>query len=340
MLLRFFALLASMLTHLAVVAQLNQSSVEYIQAYRQLAMEEMVRTGVPAAITLAQGILESRSGQSELVTRSNNHFGIKCRNDWMGERVYHDDDEKGECFRSYPTAEQSYKDHSDFLRNSSRYAALFSLAPEDYQGWAYGLKKAGYATDPKYAQLLIKLIDDYGLQQYTLIALNKISPDAESLVGAKGNTGTYNLIASGPSDEKVDASANIHNEEMPVIDYPAHAFKINDTRVVFVRKGTSLLALAQEHAIPLARLLDFNDLQQIDILPADQLLFLQRKRKQGATPYHITQRGETLYTICQSEGIRLESLLEYNRLSADASIRAGQKIYLQPLAKTDVGLSL
>src|ERR1700754_4101130 len=144
---------------------------EYITTYKELAIKEMLRTGVPASITLAQGILESQSGESDLAKRSNNHFGIKCKNDWTGEKVYHDDDEKGECFRSYQDPEQSYIDHSDFLKSRPHYAFLFNLDPTDYEGWAKGLKKAGYATSPVYAKNLIDLIQRYNLQDYTLIAL-------------------------------------------------------------------------------------------------------------------------------------------------------------------------
>ncbi|HRF25764.1 MAG TPA: glucosaminidase domain-containing protein, partial [Ferruginibacter sp.] len=139
---------------------------EYIDQYKELAIEEMRRTGVPASIKLAQGIHETESGNSDLVKRSNNHFGIKCKTGWSGEFVYHDDDALGECFRKYPSAEESYRDHSNFLRRSNRYAFLFNLDPTDYKNWAYGLKKAGYATNPKYPLLLIKYIEQYNLQEY------------------------------------------------------------------------------------------------------------------------------------------------------------------------------
>ena len=154
-------------------AQRNSDVVDYINTYKEIAIREMQRSGIPASITLAQGIHESMAGKSDLVIKSNNHFGIKCRDEWKGERVYHDDDARGECFRSYTKAEESYVDHSDFLKNGARYAFLFKIDPADYSQWAYGLKKAGYATNPKYPQILIKYIEDYNLQQYTLIAMGK-----------------------------------------------------------------------------------------------------------------------------------------------------------------------
>src|SRR5580700_8846933 len=157
-----------------VSAQVSVNGVNYVNTYKALAMAEEQRSGVPAAITLAQGLHESEAGTSELVRNSNNHFGIKCKEDWKGAVVYHDDDSRQECFRSYATAADSYRDHSDFLRRGSRYAFLFQLDPTDYEGWAYGLKKAGYATNIKYSQILIKLIKDYNLQQYSMIALGKL----------------------------------------------------------------------------------------------------------------------------------------------------------------------
>ena len=132
----------------------------YIERYAELAVEEMYRSGVPASITLAQGLLESQYGQSELTIKGNNHFGIKCHN-WNGPTIYHDDDKKGECFRKYDSPEESFRDHSDFLRYRDRYRFLFDLEPTDYQGWAHGLRKAGYDTDPAYPQKLIRLIEAY-----------------------------------------------------------------------------------------------------------------------------------------------------------------------------------
>ena len=158
-------------------AQSSPVIKDYIAKYKDIAIEEMLRTGVPASITLAQGIHETEAGRSKLVLKSNNHFGIKCKTEWKGESVSHDDDARGECFRKYPDPFDSYRDHSDFLKTRAHYAPLFKLDPTDYEGWAYGLKKAGYATNPKYPQLLIKIIRDYNLQDYSLIALGKKLPE-------------------------------------------------------------------------------------------------------------------------------------------------------------------
>ena len=167
-------------------AQVSVNGVNYVNTYKALAVAEEQRTGVPAAITLAQGLHESEAGMSELVRNSNNHFGIKCKEDWKGGTYFHDDDSRQECFRSYPTAEDSYRDHSDFLKRGGRYAALFQLDPTDYTGWAYGLKKAGYATNIRYSQILIRLIKEYNLQQYTLIAVGKMAASDEVVLAVPG----------------------------------------------------------------------------------------------------------------------------------------------------------
>ncbi|HLZ87746.1 MAG TPA: glucosaminidase domain-containing protein, partial [Puia sp.] len=177
-------------------AQMSVNGVVYVNTYKALAMSEMQRSGIPASIILAQGLHESEAGTSELVKQSNNHFGIKCKDDWKGQVVYHDDDARQECFRSYASAADSYRDHSDFLRRSSRYAFLFQLDPADYEGWAYGLKKAGYATNIRYSQILIKLIKQYNLQQYTLIAMGRLKPSEEVVLTMPGAPAVTTVAAT------------------------------------------------------------------------------------------------------------------------------------------------
>lgn len=182
---------------------------QYISTYKDIAIQEMRRSGVPAAITLAQGILESESGNGELVKKSNNHFGIKCKLDWKGDKVYHDDDESGECFRKYDSAVQSYIDHSNFLKSRPHYASLFDLDPTDYKDWAYGLKKAGYATNPKYPQMLIKTIEDNHLNDYTLIAMKESSPIEDIVVNAESNNEDV-LIGNEVSIHEVKKKDNLY----------------------------------------------------------------------------------------------------------------------------------
>jgi len=322
-------------------AQNNPDVINYINTYKALAITEMQRTGVPASITLAQGIHESEAGNSDLVKRSNNHFGIKCKDDWAGERVYHDDDARGECFRSYPTAAESYKDHSDFLKRGGRYAFLFGLDPSDYEAWANGLRKAGYATNVRYSQILIKYIQDYNLNQYSLIAMGKMKPSDEVVLTVPGspsqpltamNQGPAVVVTPGVGGAVVQpAGAGSQGSQKA---YPEGEFQINRTRVVFVKAGTSLLAIANQYELQLARLLEFNDLKEEDVVVKDQLLFLQRKRRTGATEFHIVQEGESIYDICQEEGVRFQDLLEMNQLTSDAQPAAGEKIYLQSSAPT------
>ncbi|MBK7097705.1 MAG: glucosaminidase domain-containing protein [Sphingobacteriales bacterium] len=286
----------------------------YIKTYRTIAIEEMQRTGVPAAIKLAQGIHETMAGQSELVLKSNNHFGIKCKEGYNGPYVLHDDDRPKERFMMYEDAMQSYKDHSDFLKNRSRYASLFQLDPTDFRGWAMGLKRAGYATNPKYPQLLIGLIEKYNLQEYTMIGL--------------GQTQMPDEIKEHLAVQKQTIEPEIVPEPAPI--YPTGEFKINNTRVIFVKKGTALPEIASQFNMTKNRLFDFNDFPfTSDIAPKDMLVFLQPKRTMGENIFHEVKPGENIYDIAQSEGIRLESLLKYNNLSKFTLPAIGSKLSLQ-----------
>lgn len=380
---------------LSNIAKAQRISIEdYVNTYKEIAMQEMKRTGVPASITLAQGILETENGNSELVKKSNNHFGIKCKEDWTGPTVSHTDDAPWECFRKYGTAEESYRDHSNFLKTRKYYASLFDIDPADYKAWAYGLKKAGYATNPQYAQQLIKYIETYNLQQYSLIAMGKMKKEDEVFAKNDQPAVPESNAASVVTQEKKDGIAVIENapgvtlteeknkpankkekiqektvltKEEPVninepkekdatvimpaekkpepivgikpvvkeekAAYPDGVFKINETKVLFATKGTSLLAIAEQNAVPLNYLLDFNDLKNSNVLENDQLLYLQRKRRQGTVSTHTVKPNESLYDIAQTEGIRLEALLQYNLLSNPSQqIAEGELLNLQGMA--------
>jgi LysM repeat protein len=315
----FGALLLAAFSSPSLEAQQSEKVLRYIEEYKDVAIEEMKRSGVPASIKLAQGIFETAAGTSDLVTRSSNHFGIKCKSNWTGESVRHDDDLKQECFRKYPTALDSYRDHSDFLRKNSRYAFLFNLDPTDYKGWAFGLKKAGYATNTRYPVALIKLIEDYNLQDYTLIAMGEqpAAKDEEVIVAAV-NTGDE----EGDMEDPIVTSA-------PRVIYPEGVFKIHDTKVVFVKKGVSFLSIAQEHDVDLSKIFEFNEIARAEVSDCDQLIFLQRKRKTGVDEYHVVLPGETLHEIAQKQGIRLESLRELNNLASNDMPAPGEKLFLR-----------
>lgn len=337
----------------------RESILEYIQTYAPIAIREMNRTGFPASIKIAQGIHESGAGKSQLVKKSNNHFGLKCKSNWTGGKVYHDDDERGECFRQYLQAEDSYADHSDYLKSQERYAALFELDPNDYEGWSWGLKKAGYATSPVYAQTLIKYIENYQLNLLNDFA----TVDEEDEIDLSSYFATLNEqrpdisanktnISSGPSiDEEKILTKEVEKKNLHLSDEERKSgthlksskssknkentvFKINGLKVMEVEKGTSLLALARQNKLQLSSLLAFNDLpSNTTNLKENQLIFLQAKKKTGKNNFHKVKRGETLYEISQLEGIKLSSLKQLNKLKKGMEPKVGQQLNLKSTAK-------
>jgi LysM repeat protein len=321
----------------------KDKATDYIATYQTLAINEMIRTGVPAAITLAQGILESSYGESDLCKQSNNHFGIKCKNEWTGDKVYHDDDTRHECFRSYPDAAASYTDHSDFLKNRPYYADLFKLDPTDFAGWAYGLKKAGYATEKDYPQRLLKIINDYNLNDYTLLALQKKGNEATVVSTKTTQSAEIPAVSSAKyvkqTDEKEEveiitdqASAKSGPSAIENKNYPNGIFTINHVKVLYAAEGTSLLALANQYDISFSKLLEYNDMDETNVLSEGKLVFLEKKMKKGSTDFHIVQLKETLYDICQKEGVRMDCILEYNSIKKNMQPVAGEKIYLRAIA--------
>ena len=290
---------------------------EYINVYREVAIAEMKRSGIPASVTLAQGILETESGNSDLVKRSNNHFGIKCKSTWTGESVKHTDDAPNECFRKYANPADSYKDHSDYLKTSPRYATLFELDPSDYKGWAYGLKKAGYATNPKYPQIVISNIEKYNLQQY-----DHLSPEeVDNMAIAKITQQQKPVIAERFVDlSYVENSIRLKN-------------KINGLKAVVAPKGISLLVIASKANIDLSKLLEYNDLLTDGLLQDEQVIYFERKPKQGNRDFYIALQKESLYDISQNNAVQLKYLSELNNMDANQTVQKGTKIKLR---STDV----
>ena len=325
-------------------AQQDPVVIEYINQYKELAIAEMQRTGVPASIKLAQGIHETSAGTSDLVKKSNNHFGLKCKAEWTGMTVKHTDDAPNECFRKYDNPIDSYKDQSNYLKGTPRYASLFDIDPTDYKAWAWGLKKAGYATNPKYSQVLIKLIEDYDLQDYTMIALGKLKRGQETLAKNEIKNEEKNSeiiipvekpVVMPPEPEVVVYSKKETKKEAIVETkpmYPDGEFKINETKVIYAKKGTSYLSIAEKYAIPLARIFEFNDMKVQESVDKDQLIYIMRKRKVGLNEQHIVKPGETLSDIAQGEALRIESLLEYNFLQPNMQPAVGSVLYLRSKA--------
>jgi LysM repeat protein len=318
----------------------------YIDSYKELAIAEMLRTGVPASITLAQGILETAGGQSDLAAMANNHFGIKCKAEWTGETMSHDDDAKNECFRKYPSVEDSYKDHSDFLRTRPMYAFLFKLDPTDYEGWAKGLRKAGYATNPTYANQLIKLIVENNLQSFSLLAMQKKEMGDDLFTTASIGQKQDALAKNGDKRTELKKSAVltskiITKEKSSSTKYPVNSiFNINEAKVIYAEAGTSLLAVANNYNVSLKKLLEFNDLEQTDILPSSQLIFLQKKAKKGAKDVHIVEENESIHDISQKEGIQLSAIMEFNGLQKGMQPANGERIYLKYAAPSSPRLAL
>ena len=277
-------------------ARWNQQYQSYIDQYKDVAIEQMHRWNIPASITLAQGLFESGAGRSELTTKGNNHFGIKCHG-WTGRTVYHDDDRKGECFRAYKSAYESYDDHSRFLASSQRYASLFKLNKTDYKGWARGLKAAGYATNPQYANKLIEIIQLYKLYEYD-------------------------------TAKKYDKTLAKHTKDNSVYGAALHPIKqFNKNYYVIARRGDTFKSIAKELGVSYRRLARFNERDKDDILEQNDIVWLKKKRSNAPKEYknriHYIKEGESMYSISQSYGIRLKSLYKMNHLKPDYQIQVG-----------------
>lgn len=285
----------------------RMSKEEYIERFQQDALEDMKRTGVPASIKLAQGILESDCGNSRLAIEANNHFGIKCHKEWNGDTFYQDDDEKNECFRKYNSVLESYDDHSYFLRSRERYAFLFDLDITDYKGWAHGLKKAGYATNPNYAHQLIKIIEDYDL--------NRLDKTGKKIPV---------VSASSKTVSTKDAST-LKSFSLP----PAATNTINNTPYVIARKGDSYYSIAAANNMALWQVLKYNDAGKDDIPAEGEVVFIKPKRNKAQKEFHIVSSGETLRGISQLYGIKLKKIYKYNHLSMADKIKPGDRLRLR-----------
>jgi len=335
-------------------------AVDYLNKYSLLAVNEMRRTGIPASITLAQGMLESNYGRSRLATQGNNHFGIKCHSNWTGRRIYHDDNRRGECFRAYPSAEDSYIDHSDFLVNGSRYRDLFRLSPTDYKGWAHGLKKAGYATDPKYPELLIRKIEEYrlwaydtgesvatGARQQSVAGSAKASGGSESSKSAAGQSQPSTKSSDGssrPSVKQPDTAAvspapartaAVQDSEAPIkvisLSPGKKTMENNNVEYVIIEEGDTYESLAERHQLLSWEITRYNDLAPGASLVPGQVVYLQPKRTRAAQGFsvHTVETGETMYGISQKYAIKLSSLYKMNLMEEGTECRPGQKLRIR-----------
>ena len=295
---------AFLLTTAPMSAQMkwSQTYQTYINQYKDLAIEQMLRYRIPASITLAQGLFESAAGRSDLVRQGNNHFGIKCHTSWMGPKQYHDDDARGECFRVYSDAKESYEDHSQFLARQSRYASLFNLSTSDYKGWARGLKQCGYATNPQYANKLIQIIELYKLYEYD-----------------KAKRYDKFMAEHSGTDQPINAQGLLH---------PIHLF--NDNYYLYARERDTFKGIGKEVGISWKKLAKYNERDKNDILHKGDIIYLKKKRKKAPKQYkkrpHIVQVGESMYGISQKYGIRLKNLYKMNGLDPDFKIYPGARL--------------
>lgn len=315
----FFAALFALASCSAALAQSYRSAetIAYIEKYHKVAIREMYKHKIPASITLAQGVLESGSGRSDLSTVANNHFGIKCTSDYSGKKFLKDDNKKDDCFRVYDHADDSYRDHSLFLTTRKHYAGLFKLDMTDYKGWAKGLKAAGYATNPKYPSLLIEVIEQNKLYEYDRHPEKYISrKDAENLrLDDKQNE---MIIPS--KREYLPAVA----DESPVIVNG----KLNGTDCVVVKSGDTFYSLSRRHDISIDKLRYYNDFPEDYVLQVGENLFLERKpRKNPSYSIYTAKKGDTLLSVCQRFGVRQRSIRRYNHLASD-NLKEGQVIIL------------
>jgi len=279
----------------------NQVYQQYINQYKDIAIEQMKRYHIPASITLAQGLFESGAGRSELTRRGNNHFGIKCHG-WTGRTTYHDDDKNNECFRAYDSAYESFEDHSKFLTGSQRYRSLFRLKQTDYKGWARGLKDAGYATNPQYANKLIEIIQLYKLYQYDT---------------AKGY------------DKFMTEHARDH-----AVNGDLHIIKaFNKNYYIIVRKGDTFKSIAEEIGISYRKIAKYNERDKRDQLEEGEIIWLKKKQRKAPKDYkgrlHYVRAGESMYSIAQKYGIRLKNLYKMNDFEPDHQIRVGEGLRLR-----------
>jgi hypothetical protein len=271
---------------------------KYIETYSELAIKEMIRTGIPASITMAQGMLESGNGNSKLAVKANNHFGIKCHK-WTGPKIYHDDDKRNECFRKYKSAYESYIDHSDFLTRTPRYNFLFELKPTDYKGWCRGLKKAGYATARNYDDLLIAIIERYGLQEL----------DKQNKIAVKHQPGSGQIAST--SEHKIKTRNNI--------------------KYTVAKPGDTYKKLTDEFDLMRWQIAKYNEISQGTDIETGDIIYLQPKRNKAAAGNrkHMVKEGETLYDISQQYGVKLKSLYKKNLMREGEEPEPGDVIHLR-----------
>ena len=343
---------------LSFAASSGSPQEKYIEKWAPTAVREMYRSGVPASITLAQGLLESGFGNSELAVKGNNHFGIKCHSDWKGKSMKVDDDRKGECFRVYDDAEESFRDHSDFLRYQDRYKFLFDFDTKDYESWAYGLRKAGYATDPAYPAKLIKNIEDFDLARFDSMTQAEVSGKAVRQDRQKDNEEPSVEPEIEPQPKQraekkpelrhtevipdvIPPSPNTIEQAVEVLPKASEEFHFSLSKRIYMRNGVPFVQamvgesysdVAKLNGLFLKEVLKFNDLSRDERLQPGTTVYLRMKKKQaekGLDKYIVGEDGESLREICQRFAVRMKSVCKLNKFSPSHTLREGETIILR-----------
>ena len=353
----FFLLISGLLSAQKLT---NADYAEYIKKYKQAAIREMQLYKIPASITLAQGMIESGCGKSVLAVDTRNHFGIKCQKEWTGDTYYYDDDEKNECFRKYNSVDESYRDHSLFLTTRKRYAALFTLPLNDYKGWAYGLKQAGYATNPDYPNILIRLIETNQLYLLddTLNIAENIQPRADTKVDESEKTSTPHkkkpAVKGATYDANHELNQAINNDKNSITNEGRILFRKNYSMpapsafdvlyttekgrkvyencgvpFIFAKKDDSWYTIAKEFRMMIFRVYTLNDLRDSDKLVPGQMIYLKSKKKKNEDETYKVKKGDSMYSIAQEKCIKLPLLLKYNNLVLGQEPAPGYVLKLQ-----------
>ena len=335
----------------------KQAYLDYIDRWKATAIQQQADYGIPASITMAQALLESAAGKSELAVNAKNHFGIKCTSEWFGGVYYYDDDSKGECFRQYYDAAESFKDHSEFLKRP-RYTTCFEIAIEDYEGWAYRLRQCGYATDPLYASKLIKLIEDYRLDTLA-VGVKPIVPTAVVAGGAAEGAAEVTEEAEAPKPAKRPLKASvvrktepimtINNDPEPPYTVPLTAKeerdsfllmhpkkKCNGVPYVTAHQGDTYSNVAFRLNMRERELREFNDALGREMEKGDRI-YLASKKNTGSNEYVWSHTGQSLWELSQEEGVYIEAIQKWNGLDPSIrTFRTRQKIYLKKTKEEQV----
>ncbi|MDR0421362.1 MAG: glucosaminidase domain-containing protein [Prevotellaceae bacterium] len=316
-----------LITHCIFAQKLTRE--QYIEKYRNIAIRQMKSYGIPASIILAQACLESNNGNSSLAVKGKNHFGIKCAG-WQGRKVYHDDDKANECFRAYGTDEESFVDHSDFLRYRQRYAFLFDLKITDYKGWARGLKKAGYATAPKYAEMLIKIIEDFQLYKYDD---KNYTPPPSTTSESTGNANTAYKKETKPIEvvKKPSEAMREYNIDNFVITLNRNIGKRNGVKYIIAKYNDTYERIGDEFKMSAEQLRKYNDAAKNEQPVKDDIVYIAAKKSKAGKdfPMHVAEAGETLRSISQLYGVKLRDLCKKNNMPADETLEDEQVVYLR-----------